>query len=115
MQHEYSPGVSKRENAAVDRIKTVIREKMINPYQTRNTTDLLNISTGEKASTLELITAKETGIHILRDAQESEAPKVPNIHIKTFEDKKQRTQAPLKRIQRIYDDNPQLQGIWGFF
>lgn len=102
--HEDSPGVSKRENEAVDRIKTVIREKMINPFQHRNSTDLLSISTGEKASTLELISAKEKGIQILKDVQESESHKVPNIHIKTFEDKKKRTQAPMKKIQRLYED-----------
>ena len=35
---------------------------MINPLQAGNLTDLLNTSTGEKASTLELISAKENGI-----------------------------------------------------
>ena len=49
--------------------------------------DPYNISTGKKAPTLELITAKEKGVQILEDAQESEAPKVPNIHIKTIKDK----------------------------
>ena len=63
--HEDSPGVSKKENEAVDRIKSVIREKMINQFRTRNATDLLNISTGEKTSSLELITAREKGIQIL--------------------------------------------------
>ena len=38
--HEDSPGVFK--NEAVDRIKTVIREKMINPVQT------LSLSTNHK-------------------------------------------------------------------
>ena len=102
--YEDSPGVSKKENEAVDRIKTAIREKMINPFQTRNTTDLLSISTGQKASSFDLISAREKGEQILKDVQESESHKVPNIHIKTFEDKKQRTQAPLKKIQRLYED-----------
>ena len=35
---------------------------MINPFQTRNSTDLLNIGTGEKASALERITAKDKGM-----------------------------------------------------
>ena len=56
---------------------------MINPFQTRNSTDLLNVITGEKAFALERITAKEKGMHILKYVQESDAPKVPIIHIKT--------------------------------
>ena len=102
--HEDSPGVAKKEKKAVDRIKSVIQEKMINPFRTRNSTDLLNISTGEKVSSLELITARDKGVQILQDAQESEVEKVPNIHIKTFEDKKRRSKAPSKKVQRIYED-----------
>ena len=50
--HEDSPGNCKK---AVDRIKTVIWEKMINQFQTHDANDLLNLSTGETASTLDLI------------------------------------------------------------
>ena len=64
-----SLGVCKKENEAVDRIKTVIWKKMIIPYQTHIPTDLVNISTEKKASTLELFTAN--GIRIMRDCQES--------------------------------------------
>ena len=35
--HEDFPGVCKKENEAVDRIKTVIWEKIINPFQTHIT------------------------------------------------------------------------------
>ena len=54
----------RRKNIAVDRIKAVFWLKMINPFQIPNSTDILNISTGEKASTLELITHKEMGMQI---------------------------------------------------
>ena len=57
--HEDSPGVCKKENEAVDRITTVIWVKMINPFQTHISIGLLNISTEEKASTLELIMLKK--------------------------------------------------------
>ena len=50
--HEDFPGVCKKENEAVDRIKTVIWEKIINPFQTHISIGLLNINTEEKVSTL---------------------------------------------------------------
>ena len=48
---------------------------MIIPFQTHIPTDLVNISTDKKASTLELITAKEKGIRILKDVKESRRSK----------------------------------------
>ena len=47
--HEDSKGVASKKNEVNDRIKVVNKEKMINPFKTQSTTDLLNISTGEKA------------------------------------------------------------------
>lgn len=51
--------MAKKENEAIDRIKAVIREKMINPFKSRNAIDLLNISTDKKAASLDLITVRE--------------------------------------------------------
>ena len=65
----------KKENEAVDRIKTVILEKMINQFQTQILTDLLNVSTEELASTLQLIIARENCMQILKDVQESRRSK----------------------------------------
>ena len=77
---EDSPGVSMKENEAVDRIKSVIRE-MMNPFRTRVSTNLLNINTGEKASSLELFTAREKGIHITRTYLYNFDPLKPHCYI----------------------------------
>ena len=58
--------MAKKENEAIDRIKAVIREKIINPFKSRNAIDLLNISTDKKAASLDLITVREKGIQILQ-------------------------------------------------
>ena len=49
-------------------------DKSISDY---NLTDLLNINIGEKATSLERIIAKEKGMQIMEDVQESGAPKCP--------------------------------------
>ena len=56
------------------------------PGFAHNPTDLLDINTWKKASTLELIIAKENSMQILilKDVWESDAPKVPQAHVKTF-------------------------------
>ena len=46
----------------------------------------LNISNEKEPSILELITAVEKRMQILKDAQESDAPKVPNVYINISED-----------------------------
>ena len=76
--HEESSDVCKNENEEVDIIK-LIRWKMINPLQTHNSSELLDISTGEKASTIGFITAEEKGMQILKDVQQSDAPKVKSF------------------------------------
>ena len=47
-----------------------------------------HISTGKEPSILERYTAIEKHMQILKDAQESDDPKVPNVYIKTSEDQK---------------------------
>ena len=54
---------------------------------------------------------KEKGIQILKYVLELEAPKVSNIHIKAFEDKRKRTQAPLKRNQKLYEGESSIASI----
>ena len=39
---------------------------------------------------------------------------VPNINLKTFKDKKQRAQAPLKRLQGLYEDEISVSRKLGF-
>ena len=58
----------------------MIWEKLIYPFKTHNSTNQPYISPGEKASTSELIPAKEKGMQILKDVQALDAPKVSNIN-----------------------------------
>ena len=39
---------------------------------------------------------------------------VPNINLKTFKDKMQRAQAPLKRLQGLYEDETSVSRYLGF-
>ena len=113
---EDSPAVYKKENEAVDRITTVILVKMINPFQTHISIDLLNISTEEKASTLEQLTAKEEGVKILKDVQKSRRSKSVNYSHKDILGQKATNTSPIEKKYRDYIMmNLQLLRICFFF
>ena len=61
------------------------------------------------------ISANEHCIQILKDVKDSASLKVPDIHKKKFQGKKQRTQAPLKKIQKLYKDEPSVASNMYFF
>ena len=54
----------------VEKIKKVIVNQMIDPFACSNQTDLLNICTGEKAATMDLIYACEKGLESLQKAEQ---------------------------------------------
>ena len=88
----------------VERIKKVIEEKMINPFKTTNQTDLLNISTGAKADSTELIYVREKGIAALRTAEESGTDRIVPPSISRFKDNKSSKHNKQHTITQIYKD-----------
>ena len=86
--HEDSPGVCK--NEAVDRIKTLIQEKMINPVQTPNSTNLLTIKTRGENSHFGIYYCYRKRHENLETCSGVDAPKEPNSHIKTFRTKRKK-------------------------
>ena len=89
---------------AVRRIKSVVNDQVCNPFTCMNSVDLLNISTGEKAPSVELIHAREKGIKLLREAEEQNSDKVKTYKIKTFATKHNTAQPRAKQINRLYKD-----------
>ena len=43
---------------------------MVDPFKIRNTADLINISTGEKAPSNELVDARAKGLQAMKSAEE---------------------------------------------
>lgn len=89
---------------AVEQIKSVVKNQMINPFNCENKKDLVNISTGEKATSLELIHAKEKGLSLLQEAEEHGYDKIKNCKIKTFTSHQQGKQSRGQQIQGLHKD-----------
>ena len=82
-------------------MKELLKGQMINPFSTTSS-DLINITTGEKCKSLDLLGAKEKGLAALAQAKQKQSPKVASVHLQTFEEKIQR-KAKAKQT-RIYQE-----------
>ncbi|KAG1664752.1 hypothetical protein GQR58_019681 [Nymphon striatum] len=81
------------------RIKSTIREKMINSFFL-SSDNFMNISTGETTQSVELIDARQRGLDALEKTEESKAKKVDPVKLKTFVEKtkKQPAQQQTKEL-----------------
>ncbi|KAG1681824.1 hypothetical protein GQR58_011574 [Nymphon striatum] len=90
---------SERDLQQEQRIKSTIREKMINPFFL-SSDNLMNISTGETTQSVELIDARQRGLDALEKTEESKTKKVDPVKLKTFVEKtkKQPAQQQTKEL-----------------
>jgi len=95
---------AKNDIDAIRRLKNVIENDMMHPFMCKNSKELLNISTGEKATSLELIHAKTKGQALLKEAEDQGYDKIKNYKIKTFTTQHPRIQNKSQQIQRLYRD-----------
>ena len=102
--HGESTRQTKGDVTLVERTKKVIEGKMINPFKTTNQTDLLNISTGAKAISTELIYVREKGIVALKTAEESGLNRIIPPSISRFKDKKFSKHNKQQSVTQIYKD-----------
>jgi len=74
----------------VSKIKDIVETEMVNPFTT-SSPDLLNISTGQKASKEvlhDLLNARQMGMNAVKECIEQKQTKITNIKLKTFEERK---------------------------
>ena len=67
----------------VKKIRDVISNQMINPFIFAEQ-ELINISTGHKATSADLICAREKGLEALAAARRTDSEKVAQIKLSTF-------------------------------
>ena len=92
---------SERDLQQVRNIKSVVTEKMMNPFQQSNDAELVNISTGQVAQSLELIEAKEKGLKALAKAETEDSVKVEPVRLKTFVEKVKK-KSTLQQTKQLY-------------
>ena len=69
-----------RENLALaETVKENINEKFVNPFRSTNKTDLLNIVTGEKEISTDLVNAKSKSIQAMKKAEENGADAIGHL------------------------------------
>ena len=74
--HGASCSQAREEQKLVETIRKVVTEKMVNPFTTTNHSDLLNIASGEKAPSNDLIAAWELGLEAMKKAEEDNSSKL---------------------------------------
>ena len=104
--HGESVRQSKEDLHVVSKMQDSITRSMIDPFSSdTNKTDLVNIVTGEKAPSTDLIKVKEKGLEAIVAAERNEADKIEVPKIKTFAQKKSKTSANKGLIQLYQDES----------
>ena len=70
--------------ALVETMTEKINEKFSNPFRSTNKTDLLNIVTGQKAISTDLVNAKSKGIQAMNKAKENGSDAIESPELVTF-------------------------------
>lgn len=100
--HEDSHSLAAKNTECVQKIRHVVEEQMINPF-TCEGQDLLNISTGQKASSQELVDARETGLAALARARSTNSEKIPTVKLATFAVKTKKSMPTALKAKKVYE------------
>jgi len=101
--HEDSESLAIKDAALVKTITSIIKEKMINPFSS-DSTELLNISTGQKAASNDLVNARERGLAALATAQETSSEKVEPVKLNTFVTKSKKLPSAAAKARKLYEE-----------
>ena len=82
--HGDTKRAAENERDLVEKMRDNIITKIINPYSISNSEDLVNIATGQKASSSEVIHARDIGIKAMEEAEANNLDKIPVPNITTF-------------------------------
>ena len=86
----------------VENMRSVITEQMVNPFSCSNKIDIINIATGHKASTTDIINARQRGEDALRQSELEHSKKIVVPRLTTFASKthKSKSSVLLKYTKR---------------
>ena len=99
----------------VERTKQVVMQGMINPFASNNNTDLLNIATGEKASTTDLIYAYDKILAAMQATEEQGASKIEPPKLVIFASQKKVKPSKKQSLIKIDQDESAVTRALCFF
>ena len=82
-----------------------INEKFVNPFRSTKKTDLLNIVTGKKAISTDLVNAKSKGIQAMKKAKENGGDAIESPELVTFVQKVKKPPKSQTLIKIYQDEN----------
>ena len=91
-----------------------INEKFVNPFRSTNKTDLLNIVTGEKAISTDLVNAKSEVFQAMKEAEENGGDAIESPGLVTLVQKVQKP-AKSQTFIKIYQDETTVTRTLRFF
>ena len=112
--HGASCSQAREEQTLVETIRKVVTEKMVNPFTTTNHSDLLNIASGEKAPSNDLIATRELGLEAMEKAEEDNSNKLVPPKLITFSTKKSAA-SKAQTLVKIYQDESSVSRALCFF
>ena len=99
--HEDSTRQAAKEVESVRKITDVINNQMIHPFKCEEL-GLVNISTGHKAESADLVMARELGMRALAVAKETDSEKVAPIKLATFAAKPKKSLSMALKSKKVY-------------
>jgi len=101
--HEDSNSQATKEAESVKKLLDVINGQMINPFLCEEQA-LVNIFTGQKATSEDLVSAREKGLEALATAQETHSDKVVPVKLPTFAEKPKKSLSMAVKAKKIYEE-----------
>ena len=99
----------------VEDIRKIVNEKMVNPFTSTNLDDVINIASGEKAASSDVINARELGLQAMRKAEEEENAKIVPPNLTTFSSRKKSAPTKAQTLVKIYQDESSVSRALCFF
>ena len=96
----------------VKKIRDVISNQMINPFKCEDQ-ELINISTGHKATSADLICAHEKGLEALAAARRTDSEKVAQIKLSTFTAKLKKLLSMAFKAKKVYEEESAV--VWNLY
>ena len=103
------------DQALVEKIRKIVNENMVNPFTSTNLNDLINISSGQKALSLEVINARQLGEEAMSKAEKDKSTKITPPTLTTFSSKKKPTPTNAQNVVRIYKEESCVSRALCFF
>ena len=88
----------------MEKIRKVVNEEMVNPFTDTNLDDLINISSGQKAPSSEVVNARELGKEAMKEPEKDNSAKITPPALTTFSTKTKPVPTKTQNLVRIYKE-----------